>query len=777
MDWLVAIAADPTHLPLWGVLLFAVMAYPVGILFGCSNCCEAGPCTECEEGELPDTVTVTFSNLAQTRPSERLLPLEFVSCFGSGAAAAVSAPGGDRVDDRGPVEAVELLDPGSGYAVLGRIAPTVTASAPTGTGAGLTVSLEQKADKCGRDYWAVSGLTLTAGGTGYPSSGSVTFSAASGDTVETPAVATFTAGASAPTLTASVSGGTGAVLAVNVTTANWMDDPIEYGESRWKISSISVTTAGTGYTNGTDVTISLGTGDVQVISAKAKIVTDPARIAPDIGPVEVYGSEDGSGAVLTASLESYTSGGQTLWRLAGVTIVNGGTGYTEGKFWRCEVTSASAGSPSVLAYGIHHVDGSGTITSIEFWDNIAAWKDGVGPIQSVTMVPTTGYYGTHTGGIFYKSGAITAVSLTSGGTYYREDAELPPYIADVEVDIVPNPPRGGMGLGTGATFSAVIDDDPESATFGKITGVTITNAGTDYLAWFKLYTDCCQDFYGDAEIVLKRQTSNPCMYRHRMCSPGGRQGYISAEYLGSDDPMLVRIVTTQSADTFVCGVNLYAETLISDCSAIDLTASDEAGAEATVVGGGVYDELYRNPGGDACEPCCYGSDEVPEEFEVELTDSRGVEGFNWSGTYVMQRQPPNPVYPGLWYAVNAVETSTGTGNLSGVSSVYFRTPCASTEPEAWGCPETDFAVPCCQCHKTCQSVVKVDFYDNWHPSGSSGSASVTVSTDNLTYGQCNSGNASSVCRSTPLCHEPGRTFTLKDIYNTSETKGSLTISE
>jgi hypothetical protein len=88
LDLLAAIvSADPPSILAWLVLAFAAGMYPVGIMLGsnCSPCCCSGPCTtsgncspgcacvggqcvsnacgQCTEGELPDTLTVTFSGL------------------------------------------------------------------------------------------------------------------------------------------------------------------------------------------------------------------------------------------------------------------------------------------------------------------------------------------------------------------------------------------------------------------------------------------------------------------------------------------------------------------------------------------------------------------------------------------------------------------------------------------------------------------------------------------------------------------------------------------
>lgn len=49
-DLLASIVADPTPLPLWGVLAVASMLYPVGYMLGSGCCCS--PCSECAGSQI-----------------------------------------------------------------------------------------------------------------------------------------------------------------------------------------------------------------------------------------------------------------------------------------------------------------------------------------------------------------------------------------------------------------------------------------------------------------------------------------------------------------------------------------------------------------------------------------------------------------------------------------------------------------------------------------------------------------------------------------------------
>lgn len=65
-------SAEPTALILWSVLAFAAGMYPVGLMLGstCSPCCGT-PCTQCTQGSLPDTVTVTLSGFPNERAAAK----------------------------------------------------------------------------------------------------------------------------------------------------------------------------------------------------------------------------------------------------------------------------------------------------------------------------------------------------------------------------------------------------------------------------------------------------------------------------------------------------------------------------------------------------------------------------------------------------------------------------------------------------------------------------------------------------------------------------------
>lgn len=257
MDLLAIAAADPTVLPLWAAFLFAFGMYPVGMFFGCNSCCD--PCV-CSSGRLPETITVSFSGFSDEQvQGPDLISLSFASSFGfmpEEATARVTSPGGDPDADKGPISAVEVTNGGIGYALIARVAPTVTA-APTGGGSGaeITVNLEQITHE-GRPAWQIGSLSVADGGSGYPESGSITITTATGDTTALNAVASYACQRVEPTVSLSVNG-TGSGASLTPTLSSYED--LTFG-TFWYVSSVTVDDGGSGYTAGDPVQFTIDDG-------------------------------------------------------------------------------------------------------------------------------------------------------------------------------------------------------------------------------------------------------------------------------------------------------------------------------------------------------------------------------------------------------------------------------------------------------------------------------------------------------------------------------------
>ena len=738
LDLLAAIvSSDPPALLAWLILAFAAGMYPVGIMLGssCSPCCGQSlpPCAQCTNGELPDTLTVTFSGLQDRTPGPDICLLTFSAPYGSGAAGKVTAPGGDPATDKGPITAVSLTNGGSGYAKLGRVAPTITASGGSGTGATFTVSKTSANDANGIPSWSVTGVTFTGTTSGYVDGDQITFDVASGDTVEQGAAATIHTVRTAPTApTATASGGSGAAFSVTIA-------PNGTTPQTWSVTGVAVTNGGTGYPSSGYLNFDVASGDTEEQSAD--VVFYSGRVAPT---VSASAGGSGSGASLSASLASATGwNGQTYWYVDGISITNGGSGYAEFDPVNVMVTDGDG-------YGAYaevtSVDGSGSITGIAvYWGG--EYFKGNGIIQSVE-------FGWGGGGTYYRdAGEISSISVESGGKYFREDASLSPYVATVTVGVSQTPPSNG----TGATLTATVESSTSSANFGKITGVSISSGGNNYLAWQWRNTKCCGDYYNGLSVVVKRLnygSGNACRYSHRLCGVGNirtNSGQVEVFYNGPTTPPTVvlasELANTADPVSIICNAAFTASgnlTNCSDWSGVSFSAS--GGRTASVTVGGTYDATDRNPGGAACHICCKGDEVPPDEITVSVSGAAGSGffvsnvtnaelNFSWDtldGDFVLPRgvglswylDPPPLVQGGITVA-NPPPLSV---SIEPCSSQTFN----SFGEDGYGC---DF------CHKKCRVVFSYTGFEQRLCLGSDP-------------------NHCGVCSDTPKCSPVGASFTL-----------------
>jgi hypothetical protein len=763
---------EPASIPLLAVLAFSLSLYPLGFMLGasCSPCCDI-PCEKCETGRLPDTVTVTFDGYPDTGPPVTLLSLEFFSCYGYGAAGTAQV-----ASQPGPITSTTVTNGGSGYAKLGRVEPTITADGTGGTGADITVTLTEESDFCELPYWTVSSLTVVDGGEDYNDGGVVVFSVASGDTEEMSAYGIVSTSRDEPELTVEPPEDTGSGATFTVTLADAGDAP-----DLWEIDSITVTDGGTGYSDGDFASVGLGSGDVEqtpatlvirtvrdepelTLSGTADLTVNVASLGgtPELWEISsitvddggsgysdeqylniVPGADDvvvdfpslriktvrdeptlaaqlvsggGSGAILTVTVVQ--SG--DVWVVSGVTVVNGGSGYTQGQLFDIV---PSVGQTVVAGQVSANVTG-GVITSLSI-DNAGEYFLDTGVIEEV-VVDYSGLFFKDTGviesvdvsygGLYYKNlGDIQSISLVNGGIYYREDAEAEPYVADVAVTVFQLPPSAG----TGAELSVVIDDDPESETFGQITGVTVDDGGSGYDGTATPNSYCTGEYMNGRPFVLARQkffgeTSAACRYSSTaLCDPLGHDPWIGGviwfelKYDGSTS--VIRAPH----------VSLTTDESVADCGDFSLefpanspypyfAVQREAfnGVSATVVsGGGSVEEATDAPPPGSCGSCCLNQDEVPSEITVAISDSLTSIA---DGDYVMAR---NQLYDaGLVFYMRPGALIWWTGvPFSGSFFLVRIEPCAalSREPglefydfwesDSFGCENN--------CYKKCRIVV------------------------------------------------------------------------
>lgn len=651
---MIELLADPTSALLWVVFLMALGMYPFGLMLGspCSPCCGKCPCTE---GELPETVTVTIDGYSDKSQSQvHLSVLRFDACYGSGAAGHVTAPGGDPATDAGPVSAVTLSSPGSGYAKLGRTAPTVTATG-SGSGATFDVTLTQSLDDCDVDEWKVTKVAVTAPGSGYVHDEALTFTVAAGDTQEVAAVARLQTERGEPAATLEVTSAQGSGAAFTVVFSSIGGTP-----PVWGVDSVTVDDGGDLYVTGDPVTFTKSPTTTEVLQAAFT-----AKATHTLPTVSAYvDSATGTGAALSVTLSAITQDdGSAAWEVSAVAIDNAGSGYGAYDSVAFDVTDGIS-TLGASAY-VDSVDASGAVQSITV-DNAGVFFKG-GPISEIVVDAGGSYFG--------DTGEAESVEIDNGGAYYREDATLPPYVAEVTVTIDQIPPSDGNG----AEITATVNDDANSVHFGEIESISINSGGTGYLAWEWVANNCCGHYLNGKTFVLKRDNiphlsadgaivnfanfgapkyvPHECVYSHRVCggwySPFATGPYwlrdisykthnILVGYRGHYAPPIAavaRLDQSYSPDDYPssgCAEVFETDTLISDCDNFDFSATSEHGQTITVSAGGNYDATNGIPDNNSCSACCQGTAPLPQEITVALIDYRvGANIQNLSGNYVL----------------------------------------------------------------------------------------------------------------------------------------------
>jgi hypothetical protein len=612
----VVVQTDPAPIAGWMLLLLAIGMYPVGLLFPGCCACGSSPCSNCTTGTLPDTVTVTFPawddemlgeyrhRISISAPPEWTTPR-----------SRASARVGETT--AGAITTVEILDGGAGYALVGRVSPTLTISGGGGAGATFTPTLTSSGTPA---TWTLASATAS-GGSGYVDGSSLTITAANGDTTTTQATATVVARGE-PTITATAPGGDGASLTVSLSKSGT--------PPTWAVSGVTVAAGGTGYTHEGKVTFSsLGTTTVAAPAATVATLEQASHT------VDASGA-GGSGATFSLTYEEETDpefAGH--YYITGVTVTNGGSGYSSGGTVLLKPSDGTKygvwpdGNPGDIVLG-YTLSGD-AIASVSGFDNEVYYRDR-GIIQSVTV--TSG------GSVYANTGAAYGVTVTNGGSYYREDKAVAPYVATVTATV--------ENAGTTApSLTPVVDDDPYSATFGKIESVTINSGGLGH-KYRTLYIGkrCCKSIFGGRTFVLRRDPTDPCRYVYQKCEGFGTTGIVltvpsnTTEY-GPQPPYL----GTYSGDgaATLCGTSWTSTTLLTDCS--DLNLYMESGDRVlSVTPGGTY---HGDALPEVCSRCCTAGT-LPEEIEVELESIpyQPIPGLTesvfdgWEGTYVLESGGP-----------------------------------------------------------------------------------------------------------------------------------------
>lgn len=462
------------------------------------ECCCPPQLCGCKTLPLPDTVTVSLSGFDETLLSDPLVYIQFAADFGGGATAVAATPVGRRLPDnkfegRGPIKSATLLNPGSGYAKLGREEPTITAAVTDVPDASVSVTLEEDDDSLGLPVWRVDSVSVS-GGEGFSEGMQIAFEASEGDTVVASASAVITTRL-APTITATAEGGSDASITVKVTQNE--------GQNNWSVTGISASAPGVGYPESGSITFAADEEDA-VFEVMPAATFKCERVAPTIS----LSATGGSNAELTPVLSSAVDGdGNTYWTLASVTIDKAGAGY--GKFAQIDRTIVDGEEDENDQFNtyIESVDGNGGITAVTVFNGGKMYKN-TGEIESVSLTDS---------GLFYReTGQVQGVNLDGGGQYYRESKDATPYVADVTGSVAW---QIFPSIGDGATFKAAVDDDPYSPNFGQLADVTVTKGGDAYLAFIELET--CLTKLNGRDFVLAQSQVNPCQYRYACTDADG----------------------------------------------------------------------------------------------------------------------------------------------------------------------------------------------------------------------------------------------------------------
>lgn len=455
---------------------------------GCKKC---GRC-DCECGKLPYTVTVSLSGGVGygESPCEALVE----ACFGSGAVVVATAPSG-TLDDAGPLTKVSVQDGGSCYAKLGRVEPTLTPvafvsitglAANTGNEATFSLVSEKAQDECGVDYWKVASFSVT-GGSGYTSGDRVLAVVSGGGVMESQGAAFLTLKRDEPALSIVAPCGQGAEFSLTITKNDGTPET-------WGIDKVSVLSSGSGYEDMCALQVELGQHDVKVTDA----VLEASIVSGGIASVSV-----------TSGGKYYKSGVPS-----GVESLVSGVYYKESKDAKVYVADidvsltgcrTSGGGFKVVVAG----DGFGADINPTFASPFSDPQ----PEGQEKIIGVDGFLG----GYNYPDGA--AVTISAPHDYDTITA------FSATANVGGNPNGGPISSITGITagvyklnpktaeFSATVDTNPYSPTFGQITDVTVTKGGQGYVA-FETTPDCTasETKLSGREIVLKADDPTPLVH-------------------------------------------------------------------------------------------------------------------------------------------------------------------------------------------------------------------------------------------------------------------------
>jgi len=284
---------------------------------------------------------------------------------------------------------------------------------------------------------AITAITVTGGGSGYATLARVE-----------------------PTITADGPGGSGADITVTLS-----EEEDFCGLPYWTISGLTVVDGGSGYTDGDAIVFTLGAGETEQSAAFALIQT--SRDEPEL---TIESPEDsGTGATFTVSLTVTGSSPQT-WFISGVTVTDGGTGYTDGE---------------IAPVGL----GSGDVEQSQAFLAIRTVRDEPeltlsGPADLTVNVASLG--GSP------ETWEISSITVTDGGSGYSDGQYLNVILGADDVDVgfgaflVVNTVRDEPTLfaqaqpGSGGSAAVLAVNVVQSGNVWAVDSITVTNGGSGY---------------------------------------------------------------------------------------------------------------------------------------------------------------------------------------------------------------------------------------------------------------------------------------------------------
>jgi hypothetical protein len=228
----------------------------------------------------------------------------------------------------------------------------------------------------------------------------------------------------------------------------------------------------------------------------------------------------------------------------------------------------------------------------------------------------------------------------------------------------------------------VVDDDPDSPTFGEITSVTVDNGGSGYEAEGFPNQYCMGEYMNGKSFVLARDKffsptyaqKNSCRYRTFLCNPLGVGAYDSTQIIfeyrdgshaSSPESVLVAPEVSLTTSDAIADCDDFTLEFPADSAFFAGESPAYSNVTATVSsGGGTVEDAFdlidaghvlpldaTSSGTGVCGSCCLNEEPTPAEVTVTLANlvEDPVTGDLPDGDYVLIRDPFwESVFPNIY---------------------------------------------------------------------------------------------------------------------------------